>query len=315
VIELRGIVKRYDGRFAVDGLDLDVAEGEFVVLLGPSGCGKTTTLRAINRMVDIDAGTIRVDGRDVTGVSADELRRHIGYVIQSIGLFPHMTVARNVAVVPRLLGWEHERIDVRVNELLEIVGLAPDEYAHKKPRQLSGGEQQRVGVARALAADPPILLMDEPFGALDPISRQRLQVELRELHRLLGKTIVFVTHDVEEAVVLADRIALMRDGRLVQYDTPEGLWLRPADEFVRTFFGEELSLKILSRHTVAEVSLQPATGAETARRELSSETSLRDALALMVTCCDGSLVVRGDDGRVAGLLTFDDIVRWVRGRV
>ncbi|MHB1341700.1 MAG: ABC transporter ATP-binding protein [Coriobacteriia bacterium] len=238
MIEISHITKRYGDAVAVDDLSLTIEEGEFAVLLGPSGCGKTTTLRSINRMVDIDEGVIRIAGTDIRDQHPDELRRHIGYGIQSVGLFPHMTVARNIAVVPRLLGWDTDRIAARVAELLEMVGLDAANYADKKPRQLSGGEAQRIGVARALAADPPVLLMDEPFGALDPLTRERLQVEFRRLQKTLGKTVVFVTHDVAEAALLGDRIALMRAGSLVQFTTPEDLWDNPADDFVCEFFGQ-----------------------------------------------------------------------------
>ncbi|MEN6431042.1 MAG: ATP-binding cassette domain-containing protein [Coriobacteriales bacterium] len=237
MIELEHVTKRYGDVAAVDDLSLVVKEGELAILLGPSGCGKTTTLRSINRMVEIDHGAIRIDGVDIKERQPDDLRRHIGYGIQSVGLFPHMTVARNIGVVPGLLGWDDTKIATRVRELLEMVGLDPKEYAHKKPRELSGGEAQRVGVARALAADPPLLLMDEPFGALDPLTRERLQVEFRALQRDLHKTVVFVTHDVAEAALLGDRIALMRAGRLVQYATPLELWEHPADTFVSDFFG------------------------------------------------------------------------------
>lgn len=237
MIELSHVTKRYGDAVAVDDVSLTIAEGELAVLLGPSGCGKTTTLRSINRMVEIDGGVIKIAGTDIREQHPDELRRHIGYGIQSVGLFPHMTVARNISVVPRLLGWDAERVAARVTKLLEMVGLDPAMYAQKRPRQLSGGEAQRVGVARALAADPPVLLMDEPFGALDPLTRERLQVEFRRLQRTLGKTVVFVTHDVAEAALLGDRIALMRAGKIVQFATPRELWDEPADPFVGEFFG------------------------------------------------------------------------------
>lgn len=244
MIELIGVTKRFGDTVAVDDLSMTVAEGTLTVLLGPSGCGKTTTLRAINRMVEIDAGQILIGGRDTRAQDANELRRSIGYGIQSVGLFPHMTVARNIATVPRLLGWDAKRIAARVEELLEMVGLDPAIYLPKRPHQLSGGEAQRVGVARALAADPPVLLLDEPFGALDPLTRVRLQTEFLRLQRHLRKTVLFVTHDVEEALTLADTIVLMRDGRIAQSGQPEQMWLDPADDFVRSFFGEELSLKM-----------------------------------------------------------------------
>lgn len=306
MISLEHVTKRYADAVAVDDLTLEIAEGELAILLGPSGCGKTTTLRAINRMHDIDAGTIVVDGVNVMERSPDELRRHMGYVIQSVGLFPHMTIARNIGIVPRLLGWDNARIERRVNELIELVGLDVADHARKKPAQLSGGQQQRVGVARALAADPPVLLMDEPFGALDPISRQRLQVEFLRLQRELGKTVVFVTHDVEEAVALGDRIALMDRGRLVQFDPPERLWQHPATPFVTEFFGRELGLKIMSRHRVGDVVLAPGDG--TGLTHVSAEDSLKDALATLVSCGGEGLAVRGPGGEPLGVVTFDAIV-------
>jgi osmoprotectant transport system ATP-binding protein len=253
MIELRNVTKRYGDKVAVDDLSLVVPEGEVAVLIGPSGCGKTTTLRMINRLIEPTSGRILVEGADTAELKPEELRRHIGYVIQSVGLFPHLTVAENVATVPRLLGWDSSRTRTRVLELLELVGLSPDAYEAKYPRQLSGGEAQRVGVARALAADPPVLLMDEPFGAVDPLARDRLQGEFARIQRELKKTVIFVTHDVDEAIRLADRIALMRAGHLEQYDTPEGLLDAPANKFVHDFVGADAALKRLGRVRVADV--------------------------------------------------------------
>jgi osmoprotectant transport system ATP-binding protein len=310
MIELRGVSKRFGDKVAIDDVSLFIPEGELTVLLGPSGCGKTTTLRSINRMVEIDEGELLVDGRSVAEVEPKELRRRIGYAIQSVGLFPHMNAARNIGTVPRLLGWSKDRIARRVDELLALVGLDPAVYAGKYPHQLSGGEAQRIGVARALAADPPVLLMDEPFGALDPINRERLQREFVELHRRLGKTVVFVTHDIEEAVILGDRIVLMRDGRIVQDGPPERLWREPAAEFVRDFFGDEFGLRVLSRHCVCDLPLGPAPREGAPRVGLS--TNLRDALAIMVTEASETIAVTDEAGRVVGGLTFGDIVTGVR---
>jgi osmoprotectant transport system ATP-binding protein len=312
MIELRDVSKRFGEQVAIDGVSLTVPEGELTILLGPSGCGKTTTLRSINRMVEIDSGDVLVGGRSIAEVAPEELRRQIGYAIQSVGLFPHMDVARNVGTVPRLLGWDKERIARRTDELLALVGLDPPAYAGKYPHELSGGEAQRIGVARALAADPPVLLMDEPFGALDPINRERLQREFVQLHRRLGKTVVFVTHDIEEAVLLGDRIVLMRDGRIVQDGAPERLWREPASQFVRDFFGDEFGLRVLSRHCVCDLPLGPVPESDVPRVEPT--TNLRDALAIMVTEACERVAVTDPAGAVIGGLSFGDIVSGVRER-
>ncbi len=248
MIDLDALTKAFAGspRPAVDRLTLSIPAGEVCVLIGPSGCGKTTTMRMINRMIEPDAGTIRVEGRNILHVDPVELRRSIGYVIQQVGLFPHWSIADNIATVPRLLGWEPTRTGARVDELLSLVGMEPAQYRQRFPRELSGGQKQRVGVARALAADPPVMLMDEPFGALDPITRTRLQAEFLRILRGLRKTIVFVTHDIDEAIKMGDRIAIMRDGRLVQYDTPEAILAQPADAFVDEFVGSDRALKRLA---------------------------------------------------------------------
>jgi osmoprotectant transport system ATP-binding protein len=259
-VEFHQATKRYAGATedAVHELTLDVAAGEICVLVGPSGCGKTTAMRMVNRMVEITEGDILVDGRTVRERGPAELRREIGYVIQQIGLFPHRTIADNVATVPRLLGWERDRIDARVDELLGVVGLDGD-IAGRFPAQLSGGQQQRVGVARALAANPGVMLMDEPFGAVDPINRERLQNEFLRLQAELGKTILFVTHDIDEAIKMGDRIAILRQGgRLAQYATPAELLMAPADGFVEDFVGADRALKRLSLLRVADIDLWEA---------------------------------------------------------
>jgi osmoprotectant transport system ATP-binding protein len=247
-VELRGVGVRYPNaaRPAVHGVDLVVAAGEFAVLLGPSGCGKSTLVRTINRLVEPTAGSVTIDGVDLRQRDPDELRRGIGYVIQAVGLFPHYTVAQNVAVVPGLRGWERARIDARVDELLELVRLPPAQYRDRKPRQLSGGEAQRVGVARALAARPRVLLMDEPFAAVDAIVRASLQDEIERVHRALGTTIVFVTHDVDEALRLADRIVVMNAGSVVQAAAPTDLLEHPADDFVRHLVGVDAETRRLA---------------------------------------------------------------------
>lgn len=258
-LELKALTKHYPGAEApaVDALTLTVPAGEICVFVGPSGCGKTTAMRMINRMIDRDGGEILLDGRDVNDRDPAELRREIGYVIQQIGLFPHRTIAENVATVPRLLGWSKARIAERTAELLELVGLGP-EFAARYPAQLSGGQRQRVGVARALAADPPLLLMDEPFGAIDPITRDRLQNEFLRLQQTLGRTIVFVTHDIDEAIKMGDRIAVLRTGgHLAQYATPAELLLDPADEFVERFVGADRALKRLALGRTRDLPLLP----------------------------------------------------------
>ncbi|MBW3627259.1 MAG: ATP-binding cassette domain-containing protein, partial [Actinobacteria bacterium] len=247
MIRLEHLTKRFaGGRVAVDDLTLEVGEGQLCVLVGPSGSGKTTTMKMVNRLVEPTSGRILLDGEDVTTADPVRLRRRIGYVIQQIGLFPHQTVATNVATVPRLLGWDRRRTDERVDELLELVGLDAAEFRDRYPHQLSGGQRQRVGVARALGADPPVLLMDEPFGAIDPITRERLQNEFLRLQAELRKTIVFVTHDVGEAVKLGDTIAVLaQGGRLAQHDVPAAILGRPASEFVAEFVGADRGLKRL----------------------------------------------------------------------
>ena len=263
MISFEAVNKRFDdGTTAVHELDLEIPEGQITVLVGSSGCGKTTTLRMINRLLDATSGTVRVDGRDVREIPGSTLRRDIGYVIQQSGLFPHRTVADNIATVPKLLGWDKKRVRDRVAELLDTVGLAAD-LQKRYPHQLSGGQQQRVGVARALAADPPILLMDEPFGAVDPVVRTLLQEELLRLQEELRKTIVFVTHDIDEAIRLGDKIAVFRTGgHLVQFSTPAQLLTHPADEFVVDFLGSERGLKLLSLATLDTV---PVDGTTTVR--------------------------------------------------
>ncbi|RKN27246.1 betaine/proline/choline family ABC transporter ATP-binding protein [Micromonospora musae] len=299
-IRLESLTKRYPGQAepAVDNLTMDIPAGEIVVLVGPSGCGKTTSLKMINRIIEPTSGRIFIDGEDVTDVNADQLRRRIGYVIQQIGLFPHMTIAENIGMVPGLLGWSRSRISQRVDELLDLVGMEPSAYRKRYPKELSGGQRQRVGVARAMSADPPVLLMDEPFGAIDPITRERLQNEFLRLQNDLRKTIVFVTHDIDEAIKLGDRIAILTKGsKIAQYDTPEAILTTPADDFVADFIGSGASLKRLSLSRVRDVELnQWAVG-----RLDDDRAHLRRTLA---------------DGDHASLLLLDENqrpVRWVTG--
>ena len=259
-VRFRGVSKRYRGaeRLAVDNLELEIPAGEICVLVGPSGCGKTTAMRMVNRTVEITDGDIEIGGRSVREREPAQLRREIGYVIQQIGLFPHRTIGENIATVPRLLGWERGRTEARIAELLELISLDP-EVADRYPSQLSGGQQQRVGVARALAADPPVMLMDEPFGAIDPINRERLQNEFLRLQAEIRKTILFVTHDIDEAIKMGDRIAVLREGgRLAQFATPAELLMAPADSFVEDFVGADRALKRLALLRVADIDLWQA---------------------------------------------------------
>jgi len=257
LIEIRNLTKTYQGGFkAVDQVNLEVEEGETLVLVGTSGSGKTTLLKMINRLIEPTAGEIRIRGRDVTGMNPIALRRDIGYVIQRIGLFPHMTIEDNIAIVPRLKGWPRERRREKASELLAMVGLDPDEYRSRFPAELSGGQQQRIGVARALADDPDIILMDEPFGALDPITREQLQEEFRQLKERIQKTIIFVTHDIFEAVNLADRMAIMDAGRILQVDAPERVLAHPADEFVARFLGKHRFHLQMSAVQVRDVMIE-----------------------------------------------------------
>jgi osmoprotectant transport system ATP-binding protein len=252
MIELKQIDKRYDSVVALNRVNLNIEQGKLVVLIGPSGCGKSTLLRVVNRMVEPSGGQILIDGKDALDIDPVLLRRSIGYVIQSGGLFPHLTVRENVAVVPQLLGWDKARRLRRADEVLALVQLEPQRYGERYPKELSGGQQQRVGIARALAADPAVLLMDEPFSALDPISREQLQDELLRIQRDVRKTIVFVTHDIDEAIRLGDKVCLMRDGAVVQYAEPDVLLRQPADAFAALFIGQEPELKRLARHSVAD---------------------------------------------------------------
>lgn len=259
MIYLDRVTKVYPGTDApaVEELTLDIRKGEILVLVGPSGCGKSTTLRLINRMIEPSGGTIYFDGEDVTNVDPDHLRRRIGYVIQQIGLFPHQTIAENVATVPKMLGWDKKRISARVDELLDVMGLEPSEYRDRYPKELSGGQAQRVGVARALGADPDVMLMDEPFGAIDPITRDRLQNEFLRVQAVLGKTIVFVTHDIDEAIKMGDRIAILGERSVVrQIDTPKRILALPADEFVDDFIGSGSTLKGLHFERVSGLDLK-----------------------------------------------------------
>ncbi|WP_176697163.1 ABC transporter ATP-binding protein [Microbacterium sp. 3J1] len=307
-IVLDHITKQYPGQEApaVEDFSLRVEPGELIMFVGPSGCGKTTTMKMINRIIEPTSGSIRINGDDVLSLDGNELRRHIGYVIQQIGLFPHFTIAENIAIVPKLLGWSKARTAERVDELLRTVQLDPGVFAQRYPRQLSGGQQQRVGVARALAADPPVMLMDEPFGATDPITREKLQAEFLRLQADIGKTIIFVTHDFEEAIRMGDRIAVLSDrSQIEQFDTPARILAEPANDYVRSFIGEGAALKRLALIPVADARIASADpGAPDAT--VDEHASLREALdTLIVTGARRVNVTR--DGAVVGSIDQSSI--------
>ena len=287
MIQLRELTKRYPGadEVAVDAIDMDIPEGEIVVLVGPSGCGKTTTLKMINRIIEPTSGRILIEGEDVTHADPDKLRRRIGYVIQQVGLFPHQTVGQNIATVPILLGWDKSKTSERVDELLGLVGLDPAMHRERYPKELSGGQRQRVGVARALAADPPIMLMDEPFGAIDPITRDRLQNEFLRLQEEIQKTIVFVTHDIDEAIKMGDRIAIFgNDHKIQQFDVPETILSQPVNDFVDDFTGSGASLKRLNLHRVRDVDLGdwPTAPSSASREALQEQLATAEQAFLLL---------------------------------
>ena len=308
MIEFRQVSKTYPGSDdpVVKDLSFEVLEGEICVLVGPSGCGKTTTMRMVNRLIEITEGEILIDGEPNTAMSATRLRRKIGYAIQQIGLFPHRTIADNIGTVPHLLGWEKDRIRDRVDELLRLVGLSPEEYRDRYPAELSGGQQQRVGVARALAADPPIMLMDEPFGAVDPITRERLQDEFLRIQEDIKKTIVFVTHDIDEAIKMGNKIAILKQGGvLAQYDTPENILSRPDSEFVASFVGADRVLKRLSLTRVGEMDLEQANGGTHGLPRISDRMTARAALSELLGSGQSRAVVEMEGEN--RLLTFEAI--------
>jgi osmoprotectant transport system ATP-binding protein len=314
MIKFRGVSKTYAGsdRPVVNDLSFEILEGEICVLVGPSGCGKTTTMRMVNRLIEPTKGEILIDGEPNTAMSGTQLRRRIGYAIQQIGLFPHRTIAENIATVPSLLDWDKQRIKTRVDELLELVGLDPDDYRGRYPAELSGGQQQRVGVARAMAADPPIMLMDEPFGAVDPITRERLQDEFLNIQQDIKKTIVFVTHDIDEAIKMGDKIAILKQGGfLAQYDTPENVLSNPNSEFVASFVGNDRILKRLSLTRVGDMQLEPANGGTEDLPRISERLNVKDALSEIIGSGTTKGVVEKDGER--RLLTIDAIEVLSRG--
>jgi osmoprotectant transport system ATP-binding protein len=308
-IVFSGVTKHYPGREqpAVSDLSFEVPPGEICVLIGPSGCGKTTALKLVNRLIPMTGGDIKIDGRSVNDQNLTELRRGIGYVFQEIGLFPHMTIEDNIGSVPRLLGWNKQRIRQRAAELLELVGLDADSL-RRYPGEFSGGQQQRIGVARAMAVDPPIMLMDEPFGAIDPITRDRLQNDFLRLHRQLRKTVIFVTHDIDEAIKMGDRIAIMREGHLVQLDTSDQLLAAPVNDFVASFVGADRGLKRLRLWRLRDIELEPAGSGRADAPSVTVDSSLRDALSLMLTeGVDELQVIEEEGGPVVGRVRMEAI--------
>ena len=318
LIRFRGVRKEFaNSTVAVQDLDLDVREHELLALVGPSGCGKSTTLRMVNRLVEPSSGQILLNGQDIAGTDPVKLRRGIGYVIQHVGLFPHRTVAQNVATVPGLLGWDRRRTRERVAELLDLVGLDPDTYAKRFPHELSGGERQRVGVARALATDPPILLMDEPFGAVDPEGRRRLQVEFRRIQERLGTTVMLVTHDIDEAVNLGDRVTVFSQGGVIeQIGAPVSILAQPANETVERFLGSGRSVRLLAVGRVERVDVEAPDSPGSADSVDAADTphlplgaSLEEALSLSVGAGHGRLAIDDEAGNFIGYLTSQGIVR------
>jgi osmoprotectant transport system ATP-binding protein len=311
-IRLEEVRKVFGGTVAVGRLSLEIPSGELVVLIGPSGCGKSTVLRMINRLIEPTSGRMLLGDEDITRADAVQLRRRIGYVIQNVGLFPHQTVRDNVATVPRLVGWPKDRINRRVDELLQLVGLDPGRFAGRYPHELSGGQRQRIGVARALAADPAVLLMDEPFSAVDPIVRGALQDEFLRLQSTVGKTIVFVTHDVDEAVRLGDRIAVLSEGgKLEQYGTPAEILSKPANNFVADFVGSDRGIKRLAVTPIPDTGLKPLPEGADGYPAVDAKGSLRDALAALLEGGTGWVAVERD-GRPAGVLDLTDIYASLR---
>ncbi len=308
MLSLERVSKRYaNGSVAVRELDLEINDGETCILVGPSGCGKTTTLRMVNRMIEPSGGRIVLDGRDVTRIDPVELRLKMGYVIQQVGLFPHLSIADNIATVPKLLGWDRNKTKSRVNELLELVGLPPGEYGNRYPHQLSGGQRQRVGVARALGADPPVLLMDEPFGAIDRVTRDRLQNEFLRIQSQMHKIVVFVTHDIDEAIKMGDRIVILsQGGKLEQYDSPARMLAQPATGFVADFLGPDRGQKRLSVVTIDEGRLEKATRHHT-DADIAVEASLADALSCMLLH-DTDRVRVHRNGEILGVLTLSGLI-------
>ncbi|MFD1362460.1 ABC transporter ATP-binding protein [Lentibacillus salinarum] len=319
MIQFNNVSKTYNSDVkAVENVSLDVDDGEFVILIGPSGCGKTTLLRMVNQLEDITEGEIILNRNSVQELNKIEMRRKIGYVIQSNGLFPNMTIEKNVMIVPDLLGWDRKKQRKRFNYLMELIGLHPDEFRKRYPHELSGGQQQRIGVARALAADPPVMLMDEPFGALDPIIRNRLQEEFLQIQKEVKKTILFVSHDIDEAVKMGDKIALLRDGQIMQYDRPAEILNHPENAFVSEFVGYDRVLKSTSLYSVKD--LYNVVGLDSSDessniKTVKAETSLRIILSMLLNQEADQLVVEDEQGNRIGSLTLNHVEKFLQAEV
>ncbi len=306
MINLVNVTKRYDNEVAVNNLTMCIKKGELCVLAGESGCGKSTTLRMINRLIKYDEGKIEIDGKDITTYKEEELRRGIGYVIQNVGLFPHMNVRDNISVVPRLLKQEEGKILERVKELIDMVGMKVDDYINKFPDQLSGGEAQRIGVARALAADPEIILMDEPFGAVDPINRVNLQDQFLAIQKELKKTVVFVTHDLEEVIKMGDKVAIMSKGVLQCFDTPKNI-LKTGNEFTKDFMGNESYIDLLSKYPISRnINVTDKTEHNSS---VSISQNAKEVLSKMISEGKNIISVKDDKGNISGSITFDNILK------
>ncbi|TRM10590.1 ABC transporter ATP-binding protein [Lentibacillus cibarius] len=320
MIEVENVTKTYDGEtYAVNDVSFHVPEGDTVVLLGPSGCGKTTLLRMVNRLVSITGGMISVNNQDIQTQDKIQLRRNIGYVIQSNALFPNMTIEENIVVVPDMLGWSKTEKHKRYRELMELTSLDPDYYQKRYPHELSGGQQQRIGIARALAANPPVMLMDEPFGALDPILRTHIQDEFLRIQSEIKKTILFVSHDIDEAIKMGDKVAIFKEGQLMQYDTPSEILTHPNSSFVADFVGQDRALKSLSLHTVEDLvvmlSLLPENSKGKVSKDISMRSNLRDALSILLNQEADQLNVVNEQNQSIGILTISLIEQYLHGVV
>ncbi|MEK4299902.1 ABC transporter ATP-binding protein [Oceanobacillus sp. FSL W8-0428] len=316
MISFKHVSKSYTGtEKAVNDVNFEVEKGEIVIFLGPSGCGKTTLLRMVNRLETISEGSILINGEDIGNLNEIELRRNIGYVIQSNGLFPNMDIEENVTIVPDLLGWDKKKKHNRYKELMQLIGLDPMEYRKRFPNELSGGQQQRIGVIRALAADPPVMLMDEPFGALDPLIREKIQDEFLQIQREVKKTILFVSHDIDEAIKMADKIVLMRDGEIMQYGTPSDILIHPKNEYVSQFIGRDRAIKHLSLRTIAqlqeEIGLVEIDQSIVDSKQVNIHENLKDTLAMLLNQEADQVIVHDDNDEVQGAITIDRVQRYL----